>query len=57
MARAAGIEYATLVRSICELGIARRREQQLQPDGWALAQQLSGMPAGPELQLFASGDR
>ncbi|HYC52993.1 MAG TPA: hypothetical protein VEB19_17935 [Gemmatimonadaceae bacterium] len=57
MARAAGIEYSTLVRTICELGIARRREQQLQPDGWALAQQLSGMPAGPELQLFASGDR
>ncbi len=59
MARVAGIEYATLVRTICELGITRRREQQLQPDGWALAQQLSGMPApaGPELQLFASGER
>ena len=57
MARTAGIEYATLVRTICELGSARRREQQMQPDGWALAQQLSGMPAAPELQLFASGDR
>jgi D-alanine-D-alanine ligase len=59
MARVAGIEYATLVRTICELGIARRREQQLQPDGWALAQQLSGMPvtAAPELQLFAGGER
>ena len=59
MARVAGIDYATLVRTICELGIARRREQQLQPDGWALAQQLSGMPipASPELQLFAGGER
>ena len=59
MARVAGIEYATLVRTICELGIARRREQQMQPDGWALAQQLSGMPvpASPELQLFAGGER
>jgi len=59
MARIAGIEYATLVRTICELGITRRREQQLQPDGWALAQQLSGMPtpAAPELQLFAGGER
>lgn len=59
MARVAGIEYATLVRTISELGITRRREQQLQPDGWALAQLLSGMPApaGPELQLFAGGER
>jgi D-alanine-D-alanine ligase len=59
MARVAGIEYATLVRTICELGIARRREQQMVPDGWALAQQLSGMPApaGPELELFAGGQR
>lgn len=60
MARVAGIEYATLVRTICELGIARRREQQLQPETWALAQQLSGMPAppaAPELQLLASGER
>lgn len=59
MARVAGIDYATLVRTICELAIARRREQQLQPDTWALAQQLSGMPApaSPELQLFAGGDQ
>jgi len=59
MARVAGIEYSTLVRTICELGITRRREQQLVPDGWALAQQLSGMPtpAAPELELFASGQR
>ncbi|MGH7638331.1 MAG: hypothetical protein ACREOK_11840, partial [Gemmatimonadaceae bacterium] len=59
MAKVAGIDYATLVRTICELGIARRRELQMQPDGWALAQQLSGMsvPASPELKLFAGGER
>jgi hypothetical protein len=59
MARTMGIEYPTLVRTICELGIARKREQQLIPDGWALAQQLSGMPApaAPELELFAGGQR
>ena len=56
MARAAGIAYPALVRTICELGIARRREQVAQPDTWALSQQLSGMRApAPELQLF-SGD-
>ena len=58
MARIAGIEYSTLVRTICELGITRRREQQLVPDGWVLAQQLSGMSvAGPELELFSGGQR
>jgi D-alanine-D-alanine ligase len=63
MARAAGIDYSTLVRTICELGIARRKEQVAQPDTWALAQQLSGMPApkpspaAPELQLFSGGNR
>jgi D-alanine-D-alanine ligase len=65
MARVAGIEYATLVRNICELGIMRRKEQIAQPETWALAQQLSGMPvpaapqaptAAPELQLFPSGN-
>ncbi len=57
MAGVSGIDYAALVRTICELGIARRREVMAQPDGWALAQQLSGMPsaAAPELQLFAAG--
>ncbi|MGH7679757.1 MAG: D-alanine--D-alanine ligase family protein [Gemmatimonadaceae bacterium] len=58
MAEVAGIEYSTLIRTICEFGIARRREQALVPDDWALAQQLSGMPvAGPELELFAGGQR
>ena len=55
MARVAGIEYGALMRQICELGIARGREWQMAPDGWALAQKLSGMPvpAAPELRLFA----
>ena len=58
-ARVAGIEYPSLVRTICELGITRRRELQLQPDTWALAQQLSGMPApaAPELELFSGRER
>lgn len=59
MARVAGIDYATLVRTICELGVKRRKEQLAQPETWALAQQLSGMPtpAGPELELFTGGER
>jgi D-alanine-D-alanine ligase len=59
MARTAGIEYATLVRTITELGLARKRDQQPQYEQWVLAQQLSGIQVGaaPELQLFAGGDR
>ena len=63
MARTAGIDYATLVRNITELGVARKRDQQPQYAQWVLAQQLSGMQvaaptgAAPELQLFGSGDR
>ena len=58
MARTAGIEYPTLVRTITELGLTRRREQTPQYTQWLLAQQLSGMPvAAPELELFAGGNR
>jgi D-alanine-D-alanine ligase len=73
MARTAGIEYATLVRTITELGVARKRDQQPQHEQWVLAQQLSGMHVGvggasgtatanptaaaPELELFAGGRR
>lgn len=65
MARVAGIDYSTLVRTITELGLARRRDQQPQYEQWVLAQQLSGMPVGgvgavpaaPELELFAGGQR
>jgi D-alanine-D-alanine ligase len=61
MARTAGIEYATLVRTITELGLTRKRDQQPQYAQWLLAQQLSGMQVGtgaaPELALFAAGTR
>ena len=61
MARKAGIEYSTLVRTITELGLTRKRDQQPQYAQWVLAQQLSGIqvPAGaaPELDLFAGGNR
>ena len=58
MARTAGIEYPTLVRTITELGLARRRELTPQYEQWLLAQQLSGMAvAAPELELFAGGNR
>ncbi|HEX7938136.1 MAG TPA: hypothetical protein VF483_04035, partial [Gemmatimonadaceae bacterium] len=64
MARVAGVEYGALMRQICELGIKRGREWQMQPDGWALAQKLSGMPVpepvaapAPELALFAGRTR
>lgn len=61
MARTAGIEYATLVRTITELGVTRKRDQQPQYAQWLLAQQLSGMQVGvgaaPELALFAAGTR
>jgi hypothetical protein len=60
MARTAGIEYPTLVRSICELALERKKESQpaLEHQQWILAQQLSGVQvAAPELRLFASGDR
>jgi len=53
MARVAGIEYAPLIRSICELALARAR-QLPGADDWALAQQLSGVVSPrPEYDLFA----
>jgi D-alanine-D-alanine ligase len=57
MARTAGIAYATLVRTITELGLSRKRDLQPQYEQWVLAQQLSGMQVGaaPELALFAAG--
>ena len=64
MARVAGVEYGALMRQICELGIKRGREWTMQPDGWAMAQKLSGMPVpapvpavAPELALFAGRTR
>jgi hypothetical protein len=59
MARVSGIEYSTLVRTITELGLTRKRDQVPQYAQWVLAQQLSGMQVGaaPELELFAGGNR
>src|SRR4051812_11614315 len=55
MARVVGIEYSALIRSICELGLARSREV-LPEDDWILAQRLSGVEIkSSELDLFAVG--
>ena len=58
MAGIAGIEYAALVRTVCELALERRRETISVEEGWALAQRLSGVPIAsgtpdaPVLDLF-----
>jgi D-alanine-D-alanine ligase len=55
MAGVAGIEYGALIRSICELALARREDTAPTHDGWVLAQQLSGVetPGTSDLDLFA----
>ena len=58
MAGVAGIEYAALIRGICELALARGREVP-PPDEWILAQRLSGVEVATgtnpsELDLFAT---
>ena len=56
MARVAGIDYPALIRTICELALARSRELP-PPDEWILAQRLSGvqvMDGAAELDLFAA---
>jgi D-alanine-D-alanine ligase len=45
MARVAGIEYAALVRTVCELALEHREEESTY-EGWLLAQRLSGVPPG-----------
>jgi D-alanine-D-alanine ligase len=56
MARVVGIEYAALIRNICELGLARSRETAM-PEEWILAQKLSGVELlGNELDLFAGAE-
>ena len=60
MAGVAGIEYAALIRTVCELALERRRETVSTEEGWALAQRLSGVsadmgaPDGPVLDLFGT---
>jgi D-alanine-D-alanine ligase len=52
MAQVAGMEYAALIRSICELGLERSRAKVPQ-ENWALVNQLSGLAPEPtELDLF-----
>jgi D-alanine-D-alanine ligase len=57
MARAAGIEYPALVRTICELALARSRSMPTPDEHWALARTLSGVAPPHEadvLDLFAA---
>jgi D-alanine-D-alanine ligase len=55
MARVAGDEYPALIRTICEMALARGR-QTTPPDEWILAQRLSGVHGRPaELDLFDVG--
>lgn len=60
MARVAGIEYGPLIRSICEMALARGRDAAATDERWRLAQQLSGVPieALGEAELFpvSTGD-
>ena len=56
MARVAGIEYGSLVRRICELGLERSRDGVTTAERWMMAQRLSGVAAAEsELDLFAAG--
>ena len=56
MARVAGIDYGSLVRKVCELGLQRGRVAETTADHWALAQKLSGVAASvDEPDLFAAG--
>jgi D-alanine-D-alanine ligase len=56
MARVAGIEYGPLIRSICELALAKSH-QAIVADDWELAQRLSGVVSPrPEYDLFASAE-
>ncbi|HEX5438468.1 MAG TPA: hypothetical protein VFW98_15050 [Gemmatimonadaceae bacterium] len=58
MASAAGMDYAALVRAVCELGLERHREPD--EDRWALAQRLSGIVLGQDataIELFADDKR
>ena len=56
MARVAGIEYGPLIRSICELALAKSH-QTIVADDWELAQRLSGVVSPrPEYDLFAGAE-
>lgn len=56
MARTAGIEYAQMIRTVCELALARSRDGATAAAAWAVAERLSGVevPAPAVLDLFAA---
>ncbi|MEO8563980.1 MAG: hypothetical protein ABI601_18010 [bacterium] len=57
MAGVAGIEYGSLVRRACELGLHRSRDGETTAERWALAQRLSGVAqASAEPDLFPAGE-
>lgn len=57
MAGVAGIEYGSLVRRVCELGLLRARGGSDTADQWALAQRLSGVTAADGVpDLFTAGE-
>jgi D-alanine-D-alanine ligase len=56
MARAAGMDYTTLVTTVCELALARHALPA--DEGWTMAQRLSGVAPVAEataLELFSAG--
>ena len=58
MARVAGIDYAALVRTVCQLALERSRDAVPAEERWALAQRLSGLGGAgvPALDLFAASE-
>ena len=58
MGRVAGKDYASMVHTICELGLERARGGP-EADRWAIAERLSGIARadGATLDLFAVGHR
>ena len=57
MARVAGIDYASMVRQICEFGLQRARETTNTAERWALSVRLSGVaPESREPDLFPAGE-
>lgn len=57
MAGVAGIDYGSLVRQVCELGLQRSRGVPTAQEQWTHAVRLSGvLPESPEPDLFPAGE-
>jgi len=57
MAGVAGIDYGSLVRQVCEIGLQRARQVTTTQEQWTLAVQLSGvLPESQEPDLFPAGE-